>query len=191
MSASLPLVATEVLDVYPFHDHRRILDVGGGEGGFLCTIAATVPHVQGVVFDLPAVIPRTRERIARDGLAHRIKTVAGDFLSDPLPRECDLACLTRVLHDHDDETVMQILRAVHAALETGASVLIAEPLSKTRGARPVGDAYFGFYLLAMGRGRPRSAQELGRMLEAAGFVHVRRVPTLLPLQTGLLHAVRP
>ena len=39
MSASQALIAGDVLDAYPLHGHRRLLDVGGGEGTFL--IAAT------------------------------------------------------------------------------------------------------------------------------------------------------
>mgnify|MGYP000166749854 CR=1 FL=1 len=48
--------------------------------------------------------------------------------------------------------------------------------------------YFGLYLLAMGRGRPRSATALAAMLREAGFVSVQVRPTRLPLQTGLLIA---
>jgi demethylspheroidene O-methyltransferase len=50
----------------------------------------------------------------------------------------------------------------------------------------MGDAYFGLYLLAMGKGRARSAARLAEMMGQAGFVDVRPLPTSLPLQTGLL-----
>jgi demethylspheroidene O-methyltransferase len=70
-------------------------------------------------------------------------------------------------------------------------VLIAEPMARTGGAEPMGEAYFGFYLLAMGSGRPRSPDELRRMLTEAGFVSVRSLRTRQPLQTGALVAVRP
>jgi demethylspheroidene O-methyltransferase len=52
----------------------------------------------------------------------------------------------------------------------------------------MGDAYFGFYLLAMGHGRPRTAAELSALMEAAGFGPVRQLKLNLPLQTGLLVA---
>ena len=46
-------------------------------------------------------------------------------------------------------------------------------MADTRGAEPVG-AYFGFYLLAMGSGRPRRAGELlAHLLREAGFRGVR------------------
>ena len=102
----------------------------------------------------------------------------------------DIASLVRVVHDHDDASAMTLLRAVRAALPPGGTLLLAEPMAGTRGAEAMGDAYFGFYLLAMGRGRPRSTHELTEMLQAAGFEAVRKLPTRLPLQTQLLYARR-
>ena len=40
MSASQPLVAQEVLAAYDFRAHRRLLDVGGGEGRFLAAVSS-------------------------------------------------------------------------------------------------------------------------------------------------------
>ena len=42
-------------------------------------------------------------------------------------------------------------------------------MAGTPGAEPIGDAYFGFYLLAMGSGRPRTPSELRRLLREAGL----------------------
>ena len=61
-------------------------------------------------------------------------------------------------------------------------------MSETRGAEPVGDAYFGLYLLAMGSGRPRPPRELKAMLRAAGFTDIRLVRTRRPMQTRLMVA---
>ena len=44
----------------------------------------------------------------------------------------------------------------------------------------MGDVYFAFYLLAMGRGRARSPDELTALLHAAGFSRVRRLRTRTP-----------
>jgi len=96
--------------------------------------------------------------------------------------------LIRVIHDHDDESVLKLLRAVQAALPSDGRVLIAEPMSEAAGAETVGDAYFGFYLLAMGRGRPRTPARIGELLAAAGFGNVRQIPTTMPLQTSVIVA---
>ncbi|MFD0938388.1 methyltransferase, partial [Methylobacterium trifolii] len=76
----------------------------------------------------------------------------------------------------------------HTALPPGGSLVLAEPMAGTPGAEPVGDAYFGFYLLAMGSGRPRRVEELRAMLAEAGFAQMREIRTRRPLLTRLLIA---
>ena len=100
----------------------------------------------------------------------------------------NLVSLIRVLHDHDDEPALALLRALRASWPRGARLLIAEPMAETRQARPMGHAYFGFYLMAMGSGRPRSLQELRVLLERAGFTHGREVRTGQPLLLRMLVA---
>jgi demethylspheroidene O-methyltransferase len=114
--------------------------------------------------------------------------VGGDLFADPLPRGADLASLVRVIHDHDDPQALRILQAVREALRPGGVLLLAEPMAGTQGAEPMGDAYFGFYLLAMGQGRPRTAQELERLLLLAGFTRVRTRDTRRPMLSRLMLA---
>jgi demethylspheroidene O-methyltransferase len=93
-----------------------------------------------------------------------------------------------VVHDHDDREALALLRAARAALPDDGVLLLAEPMSDTPGAEPIGDAYFGFYLLAMGRGRPRRAEELIELLRQAGFERARLLPNRMPLQTRVMLA---
>jgi demethylspheroidene O-methyltransferase len=190
MAASQPLVAAEILDAYSFDRHHRLLDVGGGEGRFLCSVGARAPHLQLTLFDLPAVAERAKSRFATAGLAQRANAIGGNFLSDPLPTGFDIVSLVRVIHDHDEQRALTILRAIHAALPPGGTLLLAEPMAGTPGAEAMGDAYFGFYLLAMGRGRARTAAQLSALLTQAGFSAIRAVPTRIPLQVRMLVATR-
>lgn len=191
MSASNPLIADLVLDAYPLGRHRLLMDVGGGEGTFLSAVARRVPDLRLRLFDLPAVAERGRRAFEQRGLAGRADAVGGSFLSDPLPPGADLITLVRVVHDHDDDSVRRLLRAVRAALPPDGTLLIAEPMSETPGAEAMGDAYFGFYLLAMGQGRPRSPAVLRALLVEAGFERIQQRPTRLPLQAGVLVARTP
>lgn len=191
MTASLPLVAQQVVGAYPFARYRRMLDIGGGEGAFVAAVAARAPDLMLSLFDLPLVSERAREYLARHGLAERVDVVGGDFLSGTLPVGHDLVTLVRVLHDHDDRAVAALLRAGHDALEPGGTLLIAEPMAGTRGARRSGDAYFGMYLLAMGSGHPRTAAEIKAMLMASGFARPREIGTPLPLTVRMIAAEKP
>jgi demethylspheroidene O-methyltransferase len=190
MADSQPLVAAEVLDAYPLHKHRCLLDVGGGDGSFLIEAAKRHQQLRLMLFDLPGVAERAAQRFAAEGLAARTQTVGGDFLSQKLPDGADVLSLIRVVHDHNDDGATAILRAAHRALPPKGVLLLAEPMMGTAGAEPVGDAYFGFYLLAMGRGRPRTAQELQRMLTNAGFARTQLLHTRQPLQSRLILARR-
>jgi demethylspheroidene O-methyltransferase len=188
MSASQPLVAEQVLGALPLNDVRCLMDVGGGEGAFLAAVASQASKLRLMLFDLPAVAERATARLAAQGLAGRVQVCGGDFHRDVLPQGADLITLVRVLHDHDDEQVLSLLRAVRRALPPEGSVLVAEPMAGTPGAARMGDAYFGFYLLAMRRGRPRSRERLTALLREAGFDRVRELPTRQPLQTRVLRA---
>lgn len=188
MAGSLSLIAEDILESYPHARHRRLLDVGGGEGAFLEAAAVRSPHLGLMLFDLPAVASRARERLAHAGLSSRTTVVGGDVLRDPLPWGADLLSLVRVIHDHDDAGALHILRAARRALPPGGTLLLAEPMAGTRGAEAVGAAYFGFYLMAMGQGRPRTPEELAGLLRSAGFDRVTGRETRRPMLARLLVA---
>jgi demethylspheroidene O-methyltransferase len=188
MASSLALIAEDILEAYPMGRHRRLLDVGGGEGAFVEAAVGQTPELAVVLFDLPAVACRARIRLGNAGLADRAAVVGGDVFRDPLPEGADLVSLVRVLHDHDDEQALRILQAVRRALRPGGVLLIAEPMSRTAGVEPMGDAYFGFYLLAMGQGRPRTPGQLRELLRQAGFARARIEKTRRPMLTGLVVA---
>lgn len=188
MAASQAFVAQDILAAWPLKRHRHLLDVGGGEGSFLAAAAAAAPHLRLTLFDLPSVAAKAKARFVSEGLTRRADAVSGDFFKDLLPRGADIVSLIRILHDHDDAQAFELLRAVRKILPDDGILLIAEPLAGTPGAAPVGAAYFGFYLLAMGSGRPRTADQFAALLTAAGFDSVRKITTRRPLLTGLLAA---
>ncbi len=188
MAASMSLVAEDILEAYPFRQHRRLLDVGGGEGVFLEAAAALAPELALMLFDLPSVAERARDRIARSPHAARVSVIGGDVFRDLLPEGADLITLVRVIHDHDDEGALAILRAVRDGLAPGGTLLVAEPMSRTPGAEPMGDAYFGFYLLAMGQGKPRTVAEMQALLHEAGFADVSLRKTRRPLLVRVIAA---
>lgn len=188
MAASQPMIADQVISAYRFGRHKLMLDVGGGEGAFVAAVAGRVPGLRFGLFDLPSVGARASAALAARGHANRVTIHGGNFLDDPLPPGHDLITLIRVLHDHDDSQALRLLRAVRAALPPGGRLLIAEPMAETKGAEPAGDAYFGWYLLAMGSGRPRSASEIRDMLAASGFSGSRALRTSLPLTVSTIVA---
>jgi demethylspheroidene O-methyltransferase len=188
MANSQPLVAGEILDAYPLSKHRCLLDVGGGDGSFVVAASKQCAQIRLMLFDLPAVAQRAAVRFQSLGLGTRATAIGGDFLADSLPAGADVVSLVRVIHDHDDAPAAAILRGVYRALPAKGVLLLAEPMMGTPGAEPVGDAYFGFYLLAMGRGKPRTPHGLRQLLRDAGFKSTQLLHTRQPLQSRLIVA---
>jgi demethylspheroidene O-methyltransferase len=188
MAASQPMVAQIALQAYDISQHRRLLDVGGGEGIFLAAAAERVPGLQLTLFDLPAVADRARERLKEKGLVERTEIFGGDFFHDPLPVGADVVTLVRVVHDHDDAAVVQLLRNVRKAMAMGATLLIIEGMSGIKGSEPLA-AYFNFYVLAgMGSGRARRVEEIEALLQQCGFGDFRLLRNTSPTIASVLVA---
>jgi demethylspheroidene O-methyltransferase len=188
MSDTQAMVAEDTLRLVSLAGVSHLMDVGGGTGAFLATAGQAWPRLRMTLFDLPDVVSGARARFAAAGLTDRVTIVPGSFRHDALPRGADAISLVRVLYDHADETVMALLRAAHAALPKGGRLIVSEPMSG--GARPdaITDTYFAFYTLAMGTGRTRSAEQIGRMLAEAGFSGIRAIPGNRPYITGVVSA---
>jgi len=186
MSASLPLVADQVVDAYDFSQHQCLLDVGGGQGTFLKRVFLNTPQLKRKLFDLPGVANLAKDSFALTAEHQDIEVHGGDFFQDRLPTGADLITLIRVIFDHDDERVKTLLRSIYEALPSDGKLLIAEPMADTPDHPAMGHAYFGFYLLAMGRGRPRTIEEISHLAAHAGFKGVEMLPCSMPINAQVL-----
>ena len=190
MADSQVLVAEDTLAAVDLGQARHIMDVGGGSGAFLLAVAKAHRAPRLTLFDLPAVAPAAEARFLAAGQSGRLKIVGGSFRDDALPRGADVITLVRVLYDHSDDTVGDLLDAVHEALPEGGRVVISEPM--TGGARPerAGDGYFALYCMAMRTGRARAPARIAQMLEQAGFSAVKVHRSRRPYITTVISAVK-
>lgn len=188
MAESQRMVAREIAAAVNFSDAKTLLDVGGGAGAFLEVIGQKAPHLNLRLFDLPPVAAKAEQRFASNGMAERFEATGGSFFDDPLPKGADMISLVRILHDHDDDAAMAILKAVYDALPIHGAILIAEPMKMGGTARRMSQVYFNFYLWCMASGRPRSPKKLMEMLESTGFRVDRQIPTRAPLITSAIIA---
>ncbi len=191
MAATQEMISTQILDAVSFDRFDCVMDLGGGDGAFVEAAAVRNPKQKFILFDLPPVVERARIRLSEASFGDRIRIVGGDFFRDALPAGAEALTLIRVVHDHDDAKALQLLGTARRSLSGGGSLILAEPLAGCAGAEPIGDAYFAFYLTAMGSGRPRTREELFRMIEAAGFVRPRLIRTDLPVLVQVVEATVP
>lgn len=188
MADSQVLVAEDTLRTVSFAGIETLMDVGGGTGAFLSAVGAAHPAISLRLFDLPEVAPGAERRFEKAGLATRAEIRSGSFRTDNLPEGADAISLVRVLYDHDDATVRELLSSCYAALPAGGQLIISEPMSG--GARPTraGDAYFALYTMAMRTGRSRSAAEISGLLSEVGFAEVTCLKAPRPYITGCITA---
>jgi hypothetical protein len=85
----LQATIAEILRTEGAGSARRALDLGGGHGLYAIALTGAIPELEAWVFDLPDVIPLTREYIARYG-ADRVKVIPGDFMTDAFGGEYDI-----------------------------------------------------------------------------------------------------
>lgn len=185
MAASQQLIAGHVLDAYNIGQHSNLIDIAGGTGNFAKQAIGRHPDLTATVLDLPSVV----DSASNDD--PRLSFRPTNMFTGLLPESCELLSLIRVLHDHDDQPVRQLLARAFNALRPGGRLLIAEPMAGTAGSEAIGDGYFGMYLWAMGSGRPRTAPELKSMLRAAGFTRVWEARSNMPCLVRVLVAERP
>jgi demethylspheroidene O-methyltransferase len=185
MAASQQAVSAQILGSYDFRRHKRILDLGGGSGAFLREVGARYPQLDLNLFDLPGVVA-----LAESQAGENISRHGGDFRSDTLPSGMDIISLVRVIHDHNDDSVLAFLRNIRSVCTADTILLIAEPFSGQAATARATDAYFGLYFAAMGQGRTRSPAAIATLAQQAGFECPRQWPTDMPLITGVM-TLRP
>jgi ubiquinone/menaquinone biosynthesis C-methylase UbiE len=164
-----------VLDACDFSGIRRIVDIGGGNGSQLTGILKKNTAMKGILFDLPHVVERAKERIASAGLAERCELVAGNFF-EAVPTGADAYIMRHIIHDWDDERALTILRNCHRAMAADGKLLVVESVIPP-GNEPFGGKLLDLVMLLIPGGKERTADEYCTLFAQAGFQLTRIIPT--------------
>ena len=173
MGISQHIVAEETLNLVNLNPFKSLLDLGGGNGTFILEVRRRYPNLILNVFDLPSVIETAKSKISHLGDKSKIKLIPGNFIEDKLPDGNDIIFLNRVLYDHNDTNVELLIKKIYDALSPGGHLVISEPMAGNEKPTRSGDAYFGFYTLAMTSGKPRSKNQHFNILKKSGFMQLK------------------
>jgi demethylspheroidene O-methyltransferase len=188
MAQSLEMVAQDTLHMLDLSGIETLMDVGGGSGAWLEAVGRRYSDLNLVLFDLPEVAPSAQPRFEAAGFGGRARIETGSFKTDSIPQGADAISLVRVLYDHSDATVAQLLAKCHEALPKGGRLIITEPMLGNAKPERAGDVYFALYTLAMQTGKTRSVQEIAALCTAAGFEVAAPPKPLRPFVTSCLQA---
>lgn len=169
----------ELLAVLRAGDWRRfgtVVDVGGGNGGFLASLLRRVKGMRGVLFDLPGAVANAPKFFADAGVSDRTEIVAGSFLEGPIPPGGDAYVLKRILYSWSDEEVIGILRRVRAAMRPDSRLFIMEA-GRQADEVPILARRMDLLMHTLTAGGARTLEEQSRLLAAADLKLVRSVST--------------
>jgi acetylserotonin N-methyltransferase len=158
---------------------RHFVDLGGGTGHLALAFLDRYPGARATVFDLPQVVPLTREITGG-----RVATMAGDFFADTLP-EADCYAVARILHDWSEPKIHALLAKIYAALPEGGLLLICEMLVNEARTGPTRALMQSLNMLTCTEGQERTAAEYDALCKAAGFRETRAVVTGAPVDAVL------
>ena len=156
---------------------RRVLDVGGSSGIYLCALADARPGVRGAVLERPPIDLAARTLLTDGGYADRIDVVTADMFTDPLPGGYDLHLLSHVLHDWDEQRVRHLLAASFASLAPGGWLVDHDVHINPTRTGPLGAAEYSVFLKLATAGKCWSVDELSDMLTECEFDHINARPT--------------
>lgn len=157
-----------VVRAYPWPRRGVICDVAGGMGHLLAAILDRRRGAQGVLVDVPDVIPEANEFFRARGMADRVDCRAGD-LFDELSVRADVYVMKWILHDWSDDACLNILTRVRAAMPPG-SRLVTLDFHREVGRPNALTSMMDLLLLVLFEGgRERSPEEVHNLMSEVGL----------------------
>ena len=163
-----------IVGAYDFTPFQCVVDVGGGQGGFLAEVMKAYPRVKGTLYDRPEVV-REPVYLMTSGLMDRVEIMGGDFFKS-VPTGGDAYLLKRILHDWSDQHCVQILRTCSDAMDAKARILVVDAVI------PPGDELhpakvMDILMMLLLEGRERTEEEFRDLFRQAGLKLAKVVPT--------------
>jgi hypothetical protein len=170
--------AQAVLDAYDFCRFGCVVDVGGGQGLLLKTILLACPGSRGILFDQPQVITSADPALTSPELGQRCQLVAGSFF-ESVPTGGDVYIMKVILHDWDDRTSIEILRACRRAMSATATLVVVERVIGPPNEMPDGK-FSDLNMMVQYAAMERTDQEFDNILKNSGFKMTEIIPTRSP-----------
>jgi len=184
---SRPLIPS-LMDVFDWAAYHSVVDLGGCRGDTVAELVRAYPHLDAVVFDLPAMREQFDEHMAELGAATAgIRFQAGDFFADEIPHT-DLLMINQALVDWDESQRRRLLERTFPAVRPGGALLICDPVIVEGEPSYFRNLVRGItmQLLTPGGGAHRLA-ELTGWLHAAGYGEVEHRPLSTDMSLVVAH----
>jgi hypothetical protein len=173
------LLGTPAMMMYDWSGVQQLVDVAGGRGQLTRTVLGANPHMTGIIYDQPHVVPEAAQAIAADGLADRCRAIGGDIFTS-VPAGADCYVLRWIIHDWNEAESLAILRACRAAITPGGRLLLFEVVMPDDDV-PHPAKTLDWIMLTCITGKERTQAEYAELLATAGFRLDRAIPSPTPM----------
>ena len=156
---------------------NTVLDIGGGHAEYSLALCQRYNHLKAIIFDSPGALKTGRLNIGAAGLADRIVTRPGNFLTDALPADFDVALVFNIIHGFEAGENIDLFRKIYESPEPDGRIVILEqvdektPLPLNNTAVKILDLIY-FHTLG---GQVYSYSAIESWLYKAGFSTVERL----------------
>jgi cyclopropane fatty-acyl-phospholipid synthase-like methyltransferase len=173
-----------------FSGVRHLVDVGGGNGSNIITLARHNPHLKASVFDSPSVCAIAREHIKKTQLQDRLGAAEGDCFTTPFPKEADCIMFCHFFTIWSEERNRALLKKAFDSLPKGGRVVVFNMMQRNDESGPLsssmGSPYF--LTLATGEGMLYTWKEYETWMREAGFATVKT--QILPRDHGVVIGIK-
>ncbi len=182
--------AREILSLINFNKVKTIIDIGGGSGAFLFEFIKKYKELKGVIYDLPNVVPLTEKYIFKEGLNNSVATIPGNYLTDELGSEYDMAFLSAVIHSNSPSENQLLFKKCYDSLNSGGQIIILDYVMDETRTSPGTGAFFSINMLVgTEKGDTYTQKEIKNWLTSAGFKKIKFKKTTLETSLMIGHKI--
>lgn len=181
--------AHALLERYDFSSTKTLADVGCGAAGLALTMTKACPQMQATAIDLPLVTPIAQKIVEEEGMSDRVKVMAADVLSGPLPGTYDTVVLRALLQVLSPQDAQLAVKNIGATIKPGGTIYIVGQILDDSRTSPLEAVGFNLnFINVFDTGESYTEQEHRGWLSEAGFVDIERANFLLPDGDGVMTA---
>jgi cyclopropane fatty-acyl-phospholipid synthase-like methyltransferase len=189
INANTVPAARTLVEKYDFSSIQTLVDVGSGGAGVAITMTKALPHIVATAIDLPQVAPIAQKIVEEEGVTERVKVVAADVLSAPLPGSYDVAVLRSFLQVFSPEDACLAMKHVGAAVKPDGKIYVIGQILDNSRRSPLPAVGFNLnFINHYDAGESYTEQEHRDWLTDAGFIDIERANFLLDDGSGLMTA---
>lgn len=148
--AQLSLDLLEAVACLPdWNGKRCVIDLAGGHGAYIATLAARHPDLHGEIWDLPSAASFAEATILQhrvgDRVIFRARDIADKCSYDDV--KADGILLNHCLHHFTADVMRDIIACAFRALEPGGVMVILDVFLERNRVQPVDGAIFSLYMM--------------------------------------------